>query len=262
MERKVIPEAENRLVILYAMARLGPVTGAQLLQFLVELDLMNYITMQLSLSELEKQGQLVRRAYPGGERWEMTEEGRFALESFEKRVPHSRRALMDREAGAYRARFTQEQLATASVVMLPGGAVCASLRLQEVRALLMELTIRMPADRMPTLIEERWRRCAQAVYGAVMAALTEGYRPDAPMPAAPEDGIRQISENEWLLSLSGGSDELAIGLLLPLPGEHLARCCAARWPEVCGELRAEILTALENADGRTLPQEEVSDKGE
>ena len=41
MERRIVPEAELKLVILYTLRKLGPVTSMQLLQFLVEEDLMN-----------------------------------------------------------------------------------------------------------------------------------------------------------------------------------------------------------------------------
>ena len=52
MERKYIPEPESKLTILYALRGLGPVTDTELLQFLVELDLMNYFTMQLNLCDM------------------------------------------------------------------------------------------------------------------------------------------------------------------------------------------------------------------
>ena len=58
MERKHIPEPESKLTILYALRGLGPVTDTELLQFLVELDLMNYFTMQLNLCDMEEQGDL------------------------------------------------------------------------------------------------------------------------------------------------------------------------------------------------------------
>ena len=48
MERKHIPETENRLMILYTLRQLGPGTATQLLQAMAEGDLMNYITMQLA----------------------------------------------------------------------------------------------------------------------------------------------------------------------------------------------------------------------
>lgn len=262
MERRVIPEAENRLVILYAMNGLGPVTDAQLLQFMVDMDLMNYITLRLSMSELETQGQIVRRAHPGEELWDVTSEGRFTLESFGRRIPQSRREHMDREAANYRARFRQEQLTTAEAVDMPDGMACLRLRLHEERASLMELTLCVTAAEVPTTLAERWRRCAQTVYEAVIAALTEGYTPDAPMPYVPENALRQVDGGEWLLMLNEGTEKPDIALMLPMPGEHLARWCASRWPGAGEWLRRLTLTQLVNSGDRPSPAEEVSDKGE
>ena len=262
MERKVIPETENRLVILYALGRLGPVTGMQLLQYMVELDLMNYITLQLSLSELEEQRQIARRAHPCGELWETTAEGRFTLESFERKIPQSRRERMDQAAAAYRPQFRQEQLAPADCVTLSDGTACLRLRLLEERAAMLDVMLYLPAQRVPTLLEKRWHACAQEVYEAVMAALTRGYSPDAEAPEPSGSALRQADGGEWLLSLSDREEKPALSLLLPLPGEHLARWCAGQWPGACEGLRALILNRLERAERHPQAGEEVSDKGE
>lgn len=248
MERKVIPETENRLVILYAMGRLGPVTGMQLLRFMTDAELMNYITLQLSLSELEQQGQMARRAHPCGELWELTAEGRFALESFERRVPQSRRDRMDAEARRCRERFRQEQLAPAETIGLSDGLACVRLRLLEERASLLDVTLYVPAEQSPTLLEERWHACAQTVYEAVMAALAKDYAPDAAMPNIPDGTLRQTEEGEWLLSLSDRAERPTFLLMLSLPGEHLARWCAANWPDACEALRTLILAQLSQAE--------------
>lgn len=262
MDRKVIPETENRLVILYAAERLGPVTGMQLLRFMVEGDLMNYITLQLSLSELEEQGKMVRRAHPCGELWELTEEGRYVRENFERHIPASRREMMDERAREYRARFRQEQLAPADALTLADGTACIRLRLLEERAAIMDLLLYVPAAQVPTVLEERWYASAQAVYEAVMAALTKDYKPDASLPEVPEGAAREMGSGEWLLSLSDREDKPSISLLMPLPGEHLARWCASRWPGACEALRSLILEQLDKASGATVPVEKVSDKGE
>ena len=108
MERKHIPETENRLIILYTLRRLGPVTAMQLLQAMAEADLMNYITMQLALSDMESQGQISQRAHPLGNLIEITGEGDYILRSFEKRIPASRRSLIDERVDAWRDLFQTE----------------------------------------------------------------------------------------------------------------------------------------------------------
>ena len=247
MQRKHIPEAENRLLILYTLRRLGPVTGMQLLQMMVELDLMNYFTLQLSLADMEAQGQLVQRVHPSGSLWDLTQEGIFALDSFVTRIPASRRSLIDAHLKDYHDRFLQEQLAPADSFTLPTGQVCIRLRLLEKDASLMDLLVCVSPGETPSCLQERWHACAQAVYSAVMAALTDGYSADAAVPEAPDGMIQMVSDGEFLLTLADYPAQPMITLLLPLPQEHLARYAASRWADQHKALRRLTLEQLQAA---------------
>ena len=248
MERKHIPETENRLLILYALRTLGPVTSMQLLQAMAEADLMNYITMQLSLSEMESQGQITQRAHPLGNLIELTGEGDFILRSFVKRIPASRRTLIDEHAAAWRSRFAAEQMAPAEAVTLPDGRSVLHLRLLDKAATLMDLMLYLPAGKAFPLLPERWRSCVQAAYAAVLEHLTAGYSPSLPMPDADQTAcVRQCGLNEWLLTLTDDPDTPGIDLILSLADEHLARCSARQWPQAADQIRSFVLDALENA---------------
>ena len=248
MERKHIPETENRLIILYTLRCLGPVTAMQLLQAMAEADLMNYITMQLALSDMESQGQITQRAHPLGNLIEVTGEGDFILRSFEKRIPASRRAIIDDRADAWRERFATEQMAPAESFTLPDGRTVIHLRLLDKAATLMDLMLYLPAGKTLTLLPERWRACVQVTYSTVLAHLTADYDPSLPMPdAAQTESVRQCGLEEWLLTLTDNPAAPAIDLMMSLPEEHLARCSALRWPLVCEEIRQFVLDVLTNA---------------
>lgn len=248
MERKHIPETENRLIILYTLRRLGPVTAMQLLQAMAEADLMNYITMQLALSEMESQGQITQRAHPLGNLIEVTDEGAFTLRSFEKRIPASRRALIDKLTEGWKSRFAAEQMAPAESFTLPDGRTVIHLRLLDKAATLLDLMLYLPAGQSFTFLAERWRNCVQGAYGAVLSRLSADYDPTRPMPAADEtESVRQCGTAEWLLTLSDDPSAPTIDLMMSLPDEHLARCSALRWQQIAGELRAYVLSSLENA---------------
>ena len=129
MERKHIPETENRLLILYTLRQVGPVTAMQLLQAMAESDTMNYITMQLNLSEMEQQGQLTTRAHPLGSLLEMTQEGHYTLSTFAHRIPASRREIIDALAPEWKQRFRAEQESPAESFIpsaLPVPSRCAA----------------------------------------------------------------------------------------------------------------------------------------
>ena len=248
MERRHIPETENRLLILYTLRHLGPVTAMQLLQAMAESDLMNYITMQLALSDLESQGQISQRAHPLGNLIEVTGEGDYILDSFEKRIPSSRRAIIDANAAAWKERFATEQMAPAEAFTLPDGRTVIHLRLLDKAATLMDLMLYLPADKGFTLLPERWRRCVQVTYSTVLAHLTADYDPTVPMPEVnATESVRQCGLDDWLLTLSDEPATPGIDLIMSLPDEHLARCSALRWPLVAGEIRTFVLEVLSNA---------------
>ena len=248
MERKHIPETENRLMILYTLRQLGPVTATQLLQAMAEADLMNYITMQLALSDMESQGQISQRAHPLGNLIEITSEGDYILRSFEKRIPASRRSIVDEQAHDWRSRFQAEQMAPAEAFTLPDGRSVIHLRLLDKAATLMDLLLYLPAGQTYTLLPDRWRSSVQLTYSTVLAYLTADYSPDMPMPEPGEtETVRQCRLDEWLLTLTDEPETPGIDMILSLPDEHLARCCAQRWPIVAADIRAFVRDMLDNA---------------
>ena len=95
MQRKIIPDAENRLLILYALKTVGAMTDQQLLIVMTDTDLMNYITLQLTIADLESEGKLRRQGDTSGGTLELTDAGRYLLNSFEMHIPVSRRGLID-----------------------------------------------------------------------------------------------------------------------------------------------------------------------
>lgn len=248
MERRHIPETENRLIILYTLRRLGPVTAMQLLQAMAESDLMNYITMQLSLSDMESQGQITQRAHPLGNLIEITGEGDYILHSFEKRIPASRRTMIDKRAEGWQQRFATEQMAPAESFTLPDGRTVIHLRLLDKAATLMDLMLYLPAGKGLTLLPERWHGCVQVTYSTVLAQLTADYDPTLPMPDTSQtDAVRQCGLNDWLLTLTDDPAAPSIDLMMSLPDEHLARCSALRWPLVAQDIRQFVLEVLETS---------------
>ena len=81
MQRKIIPDAENRLLILYALKTVGAMTDQQLLIVMTDTDLMNYITLQLTIADLESEGKLRRQGDTSGGTLELTDAGRYLLNS-------------------------------------------------------------------------------------------------------------------------------------------------------------------------------------
>lgn len=246
MERKHIPESENRLTILYALRALGPATAMELLQFLVENDLMNYFTMQLSLSDMQEQGQLTAVPHPMGDLLTLTPAGEYAITSFAHRIPVSRRHLVDVQAPRWQKQFRAEQLAPADSFTLQDGRVCLRLRLLEGSSSLVDILLTLPKGMPPTFLEKRWRSAAQAVYDGVSLRLSQGFQPGmSPSPLPENTAVEPTGSGEWLLSLMDSATQPSLSLLMPMADEALARYCAAAWPAQCDRLRALILAELQ-----------------
>ncbi|MBR4080225.1 MAG: DUF4364 family protein [Clostridia bacterium] len=246
LNRKYIPDSENKLVILYALDRLGPVTGMQLLQFLVEMDLMNYFGMQLNLAELQEQQQVAERAHPLGGLLLITEKGAYTLAEFVHRIPSSRRELIDGSAQIWREKFRNEQQTLAESFPLSDGGTCIRLRLMEGDSALLDLLLTVPDGASMTFLSRRWRAAAQDVYRMLTMTLSDGFDPDAPLPDQPDTtSLQQAGGSSWLLSLNDRAEKPTMTLMLSMPHEPLARHYAARWPEQGETIRAKILRDLD-----------------
>ena len=239
IERRLIPDTELRLLILYALKKLGPVTNLQLLQFMFELDLMNYIELELNIAELEEKGAVRHRRHPLGDLLELTEEGACTLESFDQRVPKSRLDLIDEHSTAWHDRFRNEQLTIADQFPLSDGGVCVRLRLLENEKALLHLMLTLP-HRPVELLEKRWQKAAQKIYSGIFALLTSDYDMGAAYPETPL--LTRTGENEWLLSLESGS---RLQMLLSIPDEVLGRCMAAHWEDSKDSVRKLVLESME-----------------
>ena len=139
-------------------------------------------------------------------------------------------------------------MAPAESFTLPDGRTCIHLRLLDKAATLMDLVLYLPSGVTLTLLQDRWRACVQEVYMLVLARLTESYDASAPLPPPPEkETVRQCGVNDWLLTLTDDPAAPRLDLLMSLPDEHLARCSAAHWPMVCGDVREFLIDALKKA---------------
>lgn len=247
MERKHISEQEHKLVLLFALEQLGPITRMQLLQFLVEMDLMNYFTMQFNLADLEEQGYVTERSHPLDALLCVTKEGSRVLTSFLQRIPASRRSHIQERGKAWRQQFRREQQNLAEAFPLKDGGLCLRLRLLEEHSALMDLLLTLPEQESLTCLHQRWQQAAMTVYGLLSAKLLAGYEEGCsycgqtlPSCAA----LQKVHEAEWLLTLTDREENPSLTLLLPLPTREMACYSANQWPAFAEEFRQKVVQAL------------------
>jgi len=166
-------DTENKLLLLHAIDRLDAVTTHQILLFMVENNLMDYISLQLLLAELMDAGLLRKRTHAIGALYSPTREGLDSLEMFRSRVPHSRLAAVDDIAEAWRLRFRREKQML-SQFSEENGEFVVRLRLLEWDLDLLDIRLTVPTHKQAQRFCDAWIAQAPNIYAHLMHSLGEG----------------------------------------------------------------------------------------
>lgn len=245
MQRK-ISDVENKLLVLFSIDQLGSVTNLQLLQFMVDNDLMDYMILQLALGDLIEAGQLSLTTHALGPMYSLTDKGKEALQLFERRVPNSRRVTIRNRAVQWRERFFREKTLLAGFQKLDENDYLLTLQLLESNLSLMCLDLHLPARNMADLFSRRWPDRAQDIYQGIIAKLSNGYQAQFEYPPLPPLAKRVPQQKgEPLLYLTyspNGKETLQVSL--PVANEHLAKCFALQWEKEEEALLNLVITCL------------------
>jgi hypothetical protein len=104
-----VSETENMLRLLMCVDTLGSVTSTQLWTFVIEQELMDYVTMRLCLHKLLGAGELETGGGALGEQLLVTDRGREALRLFGTRLPGVVRDRVNLAAPEFRNRVLRNQ---------------------------------------------------------------------------------------------------------------------------------------------------------
>ncbi len=164
---------EQKLVTLYALDRLGPTTALQLLRFMVENEMMDYIALQLSTAELDEMGLLRKLPHALGALYAPSAQGYKALDLFRDRIPYSRATEIDAIAPNWKRRFREEKQVLGDWEKMPSGEYQVHLKLLESELPLLEMHISLPTREQATQFCARWPQEAGALYAHLMHTLGE-----------------------------------------------------------------------------------------
>ncbi len=255
MQARKVSDVENKLLLLLAVEQLGPATSLQLLQFFVENDLMDYITLQLALGELLQGGQLSNKPHVLGTLYALTGAGRDTLSLFANRLPYSLAQRIRTPAAGWRIRFQREKQMPASFSRREDGLFALHLQLMEKDLPLMDLTAALQTWEEADLFSRRWPDRAEAVYGYLMQSLGGDFSQDA-LPAQLPDHACLINPNkgDCRLTLTEGPQSAPLlSLTLSLPTEPMAWFFAGRWPDKAQTFRKFLLEELSEGGAAPLP---------
>lgn len=167
-------DTENKLLLLYAIERLGAVTAQQLLQFMVDNELMDYISMHLALAELDEAGHVRKEKHALGTLYALTGKGHDILDMFSARIPYSRHSHIDEIATVWKRRFRREKQMLSDFSKKDNGEYSVRLRLLENDADILDLTMNVPTREHAQRFCDAWIAQAASIYSHIMHSLGEG----------------------------------------------------------------------------------------
>lgn len=171
------PQSEAQLVILYMLDRLGPVTDANLLDFLTEAGLMNYLEMMPALGRLCQEGAVSEAPEGAFRRYQLEAPGREFLAMYLGRIPHSDRETVDRYLPEWQAALRVQRDYQADMAQTPKGDFDVSLRMMERGRPVMTVTVNLPSSDIAARLCRRWQEKGGEVYGALLRPLMEEEQP-------------------------------------------------------------------------------------
>ncbi len=241
------PDLENKLLILFAVDELGPLTSLQLLQILAEYNLMDYITMQLTLGDMMATGHLSSIPHALGPLYTLSSEGRESLALFLHRLPHSMRALIHDAVPEWKPRFARETQMLADFHRREDGKYDLRLRLMEKDSSLLDMTLVLPSRDMADQLSRRWQEAAPAFYGYLMKELGDDFSSDQRDPDTLPEGTSLDREGAqgFVLRLNRGvSAASALTISLALPTKSMALFFAWHWAEKADGICSFLMTRL------------------
>ncbi len=252
MINRKTPDLENRLLILYAIDRFGPLSSLQILQFLAEHDLMDYITLQLTLGDLTQTGHLCATPHALGLLHTLTPAGKESLNLFLHRLPYSLRTLVQASLPGWKKRFQREAQMLSDFHRQEDGTYALRLRLMEKDAPLLDMVITLSARDAADQYSRRWEKAAPLFYGFLMQELGDDFsqnaEPPANLPANATIESRQDAQGCLLQLHYNIPNKPEIKLSVSLPTESMALFFAGRWESKAEGMCAFLLDALAKAE--------------
>jgi hypothetical protein len=241
------PDLENKLLILFAVDEMGPLTSLQLLQFLSEYGLMDYITMQLTLGDMMTTGHISSIPHALGTLYTLTGEGRESLSLFLHRLPHSTRTLIHGAVPEWKPRFARETQMLADFHRRKDGMYDLRLRLMEKDTPLLDMTIVLPTRDLADHLSRRWPEAAPAFYGFLMKELGDTFSSDRMFKGSMPDGAfidRESTQGCILRLYRDDKNSPSITMAVALPTESMSLFFAWRWKDKADEICSFLMARL------------------
>ncbi len=173
MPNRSRPQAEAQLVILYLLKGLDSATDANMLEFLTETQLMNYMEMMPALGKLTQEGAIAESLEGAYRRYALKPSGDEMLDLYGSRLPYSVRETIDLHMPEWLAALRAQRDYKADMAQTPKGDYEVSLRMMERDKPMMTVSVTLPSAEIAAKLCSRWQSEGGAVFRALLKPLLE-----------------------------------------------------------------------------------------
>jgi len=173
-------DIENKLIILYLINRMElSMSRAQITDFVIAKDYMNYFVLEQSLSEMVEQGLLETTNENAQDanttRYAVTNNGLITLEFFENRVPRAFRNAINQYVEANRGKVKRDYEITATYFPnVENDDFQVKCGVYEDKRVLLELSVAVETREQAKLLQSKWRANASATYLKILDVMVNG----------------------------------------------------------------------------------------
>ena len=171
-----IPEDTLALNLMYTLEKLSPCLDLQLLQFLLDEEQTgnnNYFEMKWRLNEMCARGLCTCQPKGLSMMYTLTDAGHETVAMFENRVLKSVRDRVQAQAATWKARFEQENHATAIIRQKESGEFETRMTLADLKMELMTISLAVSSNEMANEVSKRWKKKADMIYAYITKVLGE-----------------------------------------------------------------------------------------
>jgi len=171
-------DVENKLLILYLINRMElSMSGAQITEFVISKEFMNYFVLGQTLADMVEQGLLETTDENAQDakttRYTVTNEGLASLEFFESHIPRPVRNLINLYVEENRGKVKRDYELTATYF---SNAETEDFQVKcgvyEDKRALMELSVSVETREQAKLLQCNWRANASMLYQKIIDAMT------------------------------------------------------------------------------------------
>ena len=166
------PETLYKLMILYMLDKVNfPLTNSQLSSFFLDKEYTTYFTLQSVLNELLESNLISSRQVGNSTHYEISDDGREALQFFSSDISSAAVADMDEYLEANKFSMRSEVGTTADYYRAGSGNYIVHCVVREGKSILFSIDISVPDEKIASEMCVNWKDKSQNLYSHTMLTL-------------------------------------------------------------------------------------------